>query len=119
MARIDLCHYIIGPSVFCARGLVSIMRDFSNNDFFVDPDIRRAESLPVSAFTDPDFLELEMERIFNKTWMLAPHQGSPNRSTAFNEFPNKPGSRIPFSLMGKPLFLQRNSKNEINCFPNV
>jgi hypothetical protein len=43
------------------------MREFSSKDFFVDPDIRRAESLPDSAFTDPNFLELEMETIFNRT----------------------------------------------------
>ncbi len=95
------------------------MTEFASKDFFVDPDIRRAESLPDSAFTDPYFLELEMETIFNKTWMFLPHHGSPSRSTPFGEFPNKPGSRVPFSLMGKPLFLQRNSKREINCFPNV
>jgi len=95
------------------------VREFSSKDFFVDPDIRRAESLPDSAFTDPSFLELEMKTIFNETWMLVPHYGSPSRSTAFSELPNKPGSRAPFSLLGKPLFLQRNSRKEINCFPNV
>ena len=95
------------------------MRELLSKDFFVDADIRRAESLPSSAFTNPNFLELEMETIFNKTWMLIPHHGSLGRSTAFSEFPNKPGSRVPFSLLGKPLFLQRNSKKEINCFPNV
>src|SRR2546425_11820519 len=95
------------------------MREFASKDFFVDPDIRRAESLPDSAFTDPSFLELEMETIFNKTWMLMPSHGSPSRSTAFSEFPNTPGSRVPFALSGQPLFLQRNSKREINCFPNV
>src|SRR5213594_2365288 len=95
------------------------MREFASKDFFVDPDIRRAESLPGSAFTDPNFLEFEMETIFNKTWMLAPHHGSPSRSTAFGEFLNKPGSRAPFSLLGKPLFLQRSSRKKINCFPNV
>src|SRR6266705_2100475 len=60
-----------------------------------------------------------METIFNKTWMLVPHHGSLGCSTAFSKFPNKPGSRVPFSLLGKPLFLQRNSKKEISCFPNV
>ena len=95
------------------------MRELLSKDFFVDADIRRAESLPSSAFTNPNFLELEMETIFNKTWMLVPHHGSLGRSTAFSEFSNKPGSRVPFSLLGKPLFLQRNSKKEINCFPNV
>ncbi len=87
--------------------------------FLRDADVRRAESLPSSAFTNPNFLELEMETIFNKTWMLVPHHGSLGRSTAFSKFPNKPGSRVPFSLLGKPLFLQRNSKKEISCFPNV
>src|SRR5713101_8078973 len=95
------------------------MREFSNRDFFVDPDIRRAQSLPDSAFTDPDFLQLEMETIFNKTWMLVPHHSSPSRSEVSTELLNKPGSRVPFSLIGNPLFLQRNSKKEINCFPNV
>ena len=95
------------------------MREISNKDLFVDPDIRKAESLPDSAFTDPNFLELELETIFNKTWMLVPQHGSPDRSTAFTQLLNKPGSRVPFSLLGKPLFLQTNPKKEINCFPNV
>ena len=95
------------------------MREFSSRDFFVDPDIRKAESLPDSAFTDPNFLELELETIFDKTWMLVPHHGSPEHSTGFNGFPDKPSSRVPFSIIGKPLFLQKNSKREINCFPNV
>ena len=104
MAEFGSCHY---------------MREISNKDLFVDPDIRKAESLPDSAFTDPNFLELELETIFNKTWMLVPQHGSPDRSTAFTQLLNKPGSRVPFSLLGKPLFLQTNPKKEINCFPNV
>src|SRR5713101_3369476 len=95
------------------------MREFASKDFFVDPDIRKAESLPDSAFIDPNFLELELETIFNKTWMLVPRHGSPEHSTDFSGFPNKPGSRVPFSLLERPLFLQTNSKREINCFPNV
>src|SRR5207249_10472233 len=95
------------------------MREFSNKDFFVDPDIRKAESLPDLAFVDPDFLELELETIFNRTWILVHQHDSSVRSTDFSELLNKPGSRVPFSLLGKPLFLQRDSKKEINCFPNV
>ncbi len=117
--RIDSCHYIQDPSHFCAKGWISIMREFSNKDFFVDPDIRKAESLPDLAFVDSDFLELELETVFNRTWMLVPQHGSPDRSTAFTELLKKPGSRVPFSLLGKPLFLQRNSTKGINCFPNV
>jgi choline monooxygenase len=95
------------------------MKELSSSDFFVDPDIRKAESLPAAAFIDPDFLELELESIFNKTWIVVPHHGSPSRSTVPAELLDKPGSRVPFALLGKPLFLQRNSRREINCFPNV
>jgi len=94
------------------------MRRFSNKDFFVDRDIRKAETLPDSALTDPEFLELELDTIFNKSWMLVPH-GATGNSTSLDELLSKPGSRFPFSLLGKPLFLQRNSKREIYCFPNV
>ena len=94
------------------------MRRFSNKDFFVDRDIRKAETLPDSALTDPEFLELELDTIFNKSWMLVPH-GATGNSTSLDELLSKPGSRFPFSLLGKPLFLQRNSKREICCFPNV
>src|SRR6266851_3970601 len=95
------------------------MSEFSSKDFFVDPDIRKAAALPDSAFIEPNFLELEIKTIFNKTWMLVPHHVSPDPSTFFSESLTKPGSRVPFSLLGKPLFLQTNSKREINCFPNV
>ncbi|HVH16404.1 MAG TPA: SRPBCC family protein [Candidatus Angelobacter sp.] len=94
------------------------MGRFSNKDFFVDPDIRKAESLPDSAFNDPDFLELELDTIFKDSWMLVPH-GATGSSTSLGDLLGKPGSRVPFSLLGKPLFLQRNSRKEINCFPNV
>ena len=94
------------------------MKRFSNKDFFVDPDIRRAESLPASAFNDPNFLELELDTIFKSSWMLIPHAAT-SKSTSLGELLSRPGSRVPFSVLGKPLFLQRNSKREINCFPNV
>ncbi|OLB70369.1 hypothetical protein AUI06_06970 [archaeon 13_2_20CM_2_52_21] len=95
------------------------MREFSTRDFFVHPDIRKAESLPDSAFIDPNFLELELETIFNKTWMLVPRHGLPGNSTGFSGFPNNPGSRVPFFLIGKTSLHSKHSKREINCFPNV
>src|SRR2546429_8761556 len=95
------------------------MREFSSKDFFVDPDIRRAESLPDSAFTDRDFLQLELEPIFHKTWMLVPHHGSPSRLAVFTELLHEPGSPAPFPLLGKPLFLHKDSKREVYSFPHV
>jgi len=79
----------------------------------VDPDIRRAESLPAAAFTDEEFLELELRTVFTKTWLLIPPE---NHSP---DFLKPQGARVPFSLLGKPLFLQRGSRGQLHCFPNV
>ena len=64
------------------------------------------------AFVDQEFLELELERVFSRGWTLVPYPGGP-------DVLEKPGSRTPFSLFEKPLFLQRNSTGKLNCFPNV
>ncbi len=85
----------------------------SPKEFYVDPDIRSAESLPASAFTDQDFLELELRTIFNRSWLLVPPQVAPEN------FLKSQGARIPFTLLGKPLFLQRSLKGQLHCFPNV
>ena len=89
-------------------------------EFFVDPNINRAESLPASAFVDLEFLELELGTIFTQTWLLAPQVGnSLDRPTTLTDSLRKTGSRVPFNLLGKPLFLQRGQHGKLNCFPNV
>lgn len=80
----------------------------SAHDCFVDPDIRKAESLPSTSFVDPRFLELEMNTIFERTWVLLSPQITAD-----------PSSRVPFSLLGRPLFRQRDPSNGLTCFPNV
>ncbi len=94
------------------------MTDLRAKEFFVDPEIRRAESLKASAFVDPEFLGLELDRIFSRSWTLAPY-GARNGVGTPSDPLDKPGSRAPFSLMGKPFFFQRASSGELNCFPNV
>ena len=92
----------------------------SMEEFFVDPSIVQAESLPPSAFVDLEFLELELGTIFAQTWLLAPQEGNSLDSPAtLIGFPRKTGCRVPFSLLGKPLFLQRGQKGKLRCFPNV
>lgn len=85
----------------------------SPQNYFVDPDIRRAESLPASAFTDGEFLDLELKTIFANTWLLVP----PGNHSS--DFLKPAGARVPFSFLGKPLFLQRGLKGQLHCFPNV
>lgn len=94
--------------------------NLSAKDFFVDPDIRRAESLPASAFIDEPFLELEIRTVFAKTWLLVPDYGLSGKNPAsLTEFLRSPGSRVAFNMLGKPLFLQRDQKSRLYCFPNV
>ena len=94
------------------------MKDIASRDFFVDPDIRKAESLPSSTFFDSRFLELELDRIFSRAWLLSPKDAIPPESSA-SARRDGTAARSPFSLLGKPLFLQRNSKGGLSCFPNV
>ena len=92
----------------------------STKEFFVDPEISRAESLPASAFVDPEFLDLELGTIFAHTWLLAPQESDSQKSTAhLIDSLRKPGCRVPFNLLGKPLFLQRGQHGNLSCFPNV
>jgi len=92
----------------------------STREFFVDPEITRAESLPSSAFVDPEFLDLELGTIFAHTWLLAPQESNSQSSPAtLTDSVEKTGSRVPFNLLGKPLFLQRGQRGKLSCFPNV
>jgi len=92
----------------------------STREFFVDPEITRAESLPSSAFVDLEFLDLELGTIFAHTWLLAPQESnSQNSLAALTDSLGKTGSRVPFNLLGKPLFLQRGQHGKLSCFPNV
>ena len=92
----------------------------SSREFFVDPEISRAESLPASAFVDLEFLDLELGTIFAHTWLLAPEEGNSQNGIAnLKESLQRTGSRVPFNLLGKPLFLQRGQHGNLTCFPNV
>ena len=85
---------------------------FLKKDFFVDPDIRKAEGLPPRAFTDPAFLELELEKVFRRSWL-------PVSPDAYAEFLEVPGAQVPFSMLGNPLFLQCDSEKKPHVYPNV
>ncbi|HEX6512458.1 MAG TPA: SRPBCC family protein [Chloroflexota bacterium] len=79
-------------------------------DFFIDPDIGRAEGLPARAFTEPAILDIELEKIFGQSWLLAP--------LAAGDVGLR-GSHAPFTMLDRPLFLQRDWDGRLHCFPNA
>src|SRR5512147_496139 len=91
-------------------------------DHFVDPDIRKARTLPASAFTAPEFLAAELETMFTTRWLLIPQRGvmevREDPRTLADQVSRR-GARAPFSLLDRPLFLQRDWKGVLRCFPNV
>jgi len=92
----------------------------SSKEFFVDPNIGRAESLPATAFVDPEFLDIELGTLFTQTWLLVPQENNAEKGTApFTNSLEKMGARVAFNLLGRPFFLQRGNQGGLNCFPNV
>lgn len=91
-------------------------------EFFVDPDIARAESLPDRAFFDPAFLDLELSTIFSRNWLLLPERSweelrSDPRS--LSELLTVRGAYLPITVLDRPLFLQRDWEGQLHCHPNL
>ncbi len=89
---------------------------------YVDPDIRKAESLAPEAFTSRAFLERELETLFARSWLLLPQvPGDTLRddSRSLVERVRLNGARVPVSVLDKPLFLQRDRAGVLRAFPNV
>ncbi len=87
-------------------------------EFYVDRDIRKAETLPPSAFISEEFLKRELETVFSNSWLLIPPADQAT-SSGTSDLLKQKGARIPFSILGKPLFLQRDDEGQLHCFPNV
>ena len=87
-------------------------------DFHVDDDIRRAEGLPAEAFTDRAFLDRELATIFQRAWNLIPEHGDDPRP--LDEQVAARGARVPVTVLGRPLFLQRAWDDDtLRAFPNT
>lgn len=84
----------------------------------VDDDIRRAESLPADTFVDPEFLERELATIFATSWLVVPERGDDPRP--LDEQVAARGSRVPITVLDRPLFLQRGWDDDtLRAFPNT
>ena len=87
-------------------------------DHHVDDDIRRAEGLPAAAFYDRAFLDRELATIFANHWLLVPERGDDPRP--LDEQLASRGSRVPITVLDRPLFLQRGwDDDQLRCFANT
>jgi choline monooxygenase len=88
------------------------------SDCHVDDDIRRAETLPAAAFTDRAFLARELDTIFRTSWLVVPERGDDPRP--LDEQVASRGSRVPITLLDRPLFIQRGWDDDVlRAFPNT
>ena len=65
--------------------------------------------LPATAYTSDEFLALENERIFSRSWVLA----------GFAHELARPGDVVPVTVAGRPLLLVRDASLEVRAFYNV
>ncbi len=82
-------------------------------NFNIDPDIRKAETLPASFYRDPEIFELLKQNVFYRTWQWIGHENLvPSAQQAY-----------PFVLLDKfltePMLLTRDASDTINCLTNV
>ena len=81
--------------------------------FFIDPDITQASTLPAYFYKDQDIFDALKDKIFIKSWQWI---GSDDLVPLSNY-------SYPFFLLdhyiAEPMLLIRNAKDELNCFSNV
>jgi phenylpropionate dioxygenase-like ring-hydroxylating dioxygenase large terminal subunit len=78
----------------------------------INPDIRKAETLPSGFYKDPQIFDELKEKVFLQSWQLV---------DGFHSL--KKGSVFPFSMLGgfldEPLVLTRDQQGKIHCLSNV
>ena len=69
----------------------------------------RSAALPARLYRDPEVLELERERIFERTWQLAAH---------VSQLPG-PGTYLTTKAGTQPVLVLRDEDGELRAFRNV
>ena len=81
--------------------------------FHIDPDIRRAATLPAEVYAAPEWYAVQRERIFARSWQLV---RGPERVKA-------PGHLLPFTLLDgcveEPMVLSMGEDSVLRCLSNV
>lgn len=77
--------------------------------FRIDERIAHAETLPSSCYTEPEYLKMEEERIFSRTWQLVGR---------FDQLP-EPGSYLSATVGGEPVVIVRDQAGHLRGFINI
>jgi len=79
----------------------------------INPDIRKAETLPADFYSGKKYFEEAKEKIFARSWQFA---------SSLEEL-KTPGQTFPFNLLqgylDEPLLLTRDSNDQLHCISNV
>ncbi|MCC7307005.1 MAG: aromatic ring-hydroxylating dioxygenase subunit alpha [Acidobacteria bacterium] len=78
-------------------------------NFFIDPDIRKAHTLPSHFYTDPACFEISKEKIFARTWQFV---AGPELSSTLTPVTLLPG------VLDEPLLVSRGD-GHARCLSNV
>jgi choline monooxygenase len=82
-------------------------------DFAIDSDIRRASTLPGHVYSDPEYFELQKDRVFARSWQWV---GDAAKVRA-------PGRVFPFTMLegslDEPLVLTADDEGVVRCLSNV
>ncbi len=81
--------------------------------FFVDPDIKKAETLSAEFYTPKEYFELSKEKLFASTWQFM----------GDTENVKIPGQLFPANMLegflDEPILLSRDKDDSIHCISNV
>jgi choline monooxygenase len=95
---------------------MSVISDLSLDDFISAEQIARlrrpaneAEGLPGRAYADPDFYELERQKLFPRGWL----------AIAYESDVAEPGDAVPISIAGWDFIVTRNRQGAVKVFHNI
>jgi len=90
----------------------------SLEQYYVHHDISQAKYFPPSVFSSPSLLQLEMDALFTKSWLLIPNPT--DKSENLSDLLKIRGNYYPTSLLEEPLLLWRDYKdNQLHCYSNI
>lgn len=81
--------------------------DFS--DYRATPDLARAATIPARWYTDPQFLRLEQERVFGRTW----------QPVGYSDKVAHAGDYFACEIQGEPIVVARAKDGVLRAFSNV